>query len=123
MYNSFMYSHFQKQINDFLHSQACQCRNQFYEEVYDSIENEEDKKYYAYSSCIPALLLQPPQGDERYPRAYIRCTNYEPTSGFYCRNPHAQVNEVLRKRMEKLGELEFTVEGVSSLLKCEVDRD
>ena len=112
-----------QQLTDFLKNNNCQCRTQFVKEIYDLIDDENDKEFYAWSSCIPYLNYIPPSIHGKLGTLYVRCGNYSPNSGFQCLNLHYKINKILNERLERLNGIEFTFQDISSLLTCEVDCD
>lgn len=110
----------QESIDNFLKINNAECRNRFNEEIYNSIKDEDDREFYKWSSCIPCLIMQP---SDFVPKMYIICTSYKPSSGHFCRNPHHRINKILQKRLDKIGLIEMTQEGVEFFLNSEVTCD
>jgi hypothetical protein len=114
----------QEFIDNFLKINNAECRNRFNEEIYDSIKDEEDKNFYKWSSCIPVLIISPiptPCG-EKVHKLYIHCTNYEPSSGHFCRNPHHRINQHLQEKFDQL-EQPVSITDLAELLNSEVTCD
>ncbi len=103
---------FDMYVIQFLKDNNLLCRTHFNEEVFEKIEDEEDKRFYEQNSCYPVFYYRP---NALIGEIGIYCRPYCIHGCKACGNPYAKANRTLRERFEKMNGLTITHENLCEL--------
>jgi len=101
-------------VINFLQENNFLCPNHFYEEIYEKIEDEQDKEFYEKNSCWPVFYYRP---NALIGEIGLYCRPYSMHGCRSCGNPYSKANRILRKRFEKIEKFTITFDCLSELFR------